>query len=64
MLANIMFYGVPTNDPNQQRSFKGFEFNWHQIMLGIQSALVVLPVNLGVIHLFQNERQGQTCQRT
>ncbi|GAU89096.1 hypothetical protein RvY_01690 [Ramazzottius varieornatus] len=56
MLANIMFYGVPTNDPNQQRSFKGFEFNWNQIMLGIRSALVVLPVNLGVIYLFQNAK--------
>jgi polycystin 1L2 len=56
MLASIMFFQIdePIKEPKDQRSFRGFTFNWTQIKLGLQSGLMVLPVNLAVIQCFIN----------
>ena len=54
MLASLMFYGVNTDDPAQQRSIQGFTFNWAQVGKGIQSALVVMPVSMIIMQCFVN----------
>ena len=52
MLANAMFY--QTNVFKQTKlSIGSVSFSWRQIVIGIQSALVVLPVNILVVTLFR-----------
>ena len=52
MLANAMFYqkdkvvGVTID-------LGSFKFSWTQIMIGIQSALIVFPINLLIVTLFR-----------
>ena len=53
MLTNIMFYGVPTNDPEDQvGGTGGVSFSLSAIVIGIESSLLMFPVNLFIVQLF------------
>lgn len=53
MLANALFYRTDeTADPTIQ--IGPLKFSWRQIVVGIESALIVTPVNLLITSLFKN----------
>ena len=53
MLANALFYRTEkTEDPTIQ--IGPLKFSWRQIVVGIESALIVTPVNLLITSLFKN----------
>ncbi|KAI8497521.1 hypothetical protein Bbelb_248270 [Branchiostoma belcheri] len=59
MLTNIMFFGRGDDfDPPEPIRFAGTEINppvsLPQIMIGIQSAVIILPVNILIAFLFRN----------
>ncbi|XP_066302823.1 polycystin-1-like protein 2 [Branchiostoma lanceolatum] len=53
MLVNIMFYGI-TDETNDQVEVAVFSFQWSQIMIGFESALIVLPINIMLVQLFRH----------
>ncbi|XP_078573097.1 polycystin-1-like protein 2 [Branchiostoma floridae x Branchiostoma japonicum] len=59
MLTNIMFFGRGDDfDPPEPIRFAGLDINppisLPQLMIGIQSAAIILPVNLLIVFLFRN----------
>ncbi|KAK5861395.1 hypothetical protein PBY51_022796 [Eleginops maclovinus] len=65
MLTSVMFYGIPT-DPSEQTMDMGlFEFTWQQFMIGVQSSLIMFPVNILIVSIFRNTRPRETfcCKR-
>ena len=56
MLANLMFYQVGADDDSaaSQSIYIGpFIFSVRQVMIGVQSSFVVLPVNLIIVTIFR-----------
>ncbi|XP_069389608.1 polycystin-1-like protein 2 [Paralichthys olivaceus] len=60
MLTSIMFYGVPTDPSEQTMDLGHFEFTWQQFMIGVQSSLIMFPVNILIVSLFRNTRPRET----
>lgn len=53
MLTNIMFYGIPTNDPaDQVGGTGGISFSLSAVVIGIEASLLMFPVNLLILQLF------------
>ena len=52
MLTSIMFYGVPTDDPEDQLSSGGFTISLSDIVIGIESGLLMFPINFIIMQLF------------
>jgi len=42
-----------------------FEFTWQQFMIGVQSSLIMFPVNILIVSIFRNTnlRETSCCQR-
>eukprot|EP00058_Branchiostoma_floridae_P015024 XP_002600512.1 hypothetical protein BRAFLDRAFT_70117 [Branchiostoma floridae] len=62
MLANIMFFGRGDDfDPPEPVTIFGFDvqipISWPQILIGLQSAAVVFPINAIIIWIFRNVKQ-------
>lgn len=56
MLANLMFYQVGADDDSaasQSIHIGPFIFSVRQVMIGVQSSFVVLPVNLIIVTIFR-----------
>ena len=53
MVANAMFYELGSEQQSLQIQFGPINFNWTQLMIGIQSSLVIVPVNLLIITIFR-----------
>ncbi|KAL9965160.1 hypothetical protein ACROYT_G028923 [Oculina patagonica] len=63
MLANAMFYEL--NGKSEQTIQVGpLKFSWKQVIIGIQSALVVAPINILIAFLFQKGSSRTTDQLT
>ncbi|XP_071754722.2 polycystin-1-like protein 2 [Centroberyx gerrardi] len=56
MLTSIMFWGIPTDPSEQTMDLGHFEFTWQQFMIGVQSSLIMFPVNLFIVSIFRNTR--------
>ncbi|KAF7660845.1 hypothetical protein LDENG_00274440 [Lucifuga dentata] len=56
MLTSIMFYGIPTDPSEQTLDLGHFEFTWQQFMIGVQSSLIMFPVNLLIVSIFRIAR--------
>ncbi|XP_069554807.1 polycystin-1-like protein 2 [Brachyistius frenatus] len=56
MLTSIMFYGIPTDPSEQTLDLGHFEFTWQQFMIGVQSSLIMIPVNILIVSIFRNTR--------
>ena len=55
MLANVLWYRTPVKEQNNILIDLGFfEFTWHEILIGVQSSLIVFPINLLIVQLFRN----------
>ncbi|XP_041368276.1 polycystic kidney disease protein 1-like 2 isoform X2 [Gigantopelta aegis] len=53
MLTNIMFHGIPRGDAEDQIDYGDFHLSLVDFVIGIESALIVFPVNMIVILLFR-----------
>ena len=54
MLVNAMFFRVPVAAENNVDVDVGpYQFTWHEVMVGIQSSLIVFPVNLLIVTIFR-----------
>ncbi|XP_015245063.1 PREDICTED: polycystic kidney disease protein 1-like 2 [Cyprinodon variegatus] len=64
MLTSIMFYGIPTDPSDQVMDLGHFEFTWQQFMIGVQSSLIMFPINILIVSVFRNTRPRETscCQ--
>ncbi|CAJ1078835.1 polycystic kidney disease protein 1-like 2 [Xyrichtys novacula] len=65
MLTSIMFYGIPTDPSEQTLDLGHFEFTWTQFMIGVQSSLIMFPVNILIVSIFRSTRPRETscCKR-
>ncbi|XP_078692970.1 polycystin-1-like protein 2 [Branchiostoma floridae x Branchiostoma belcheri] len=68
MVTNIMFFGRGDDfDPPEPLRFAGVKINppisLPQIMIGLQSAAIILPVNLLIVFLFRNSDSRQAKKR-
>ncbi|XP_041663058.1 polycystic kidney disease protein 1-like 2 [Cheilinus undulatus] len=63
MLTSIMFYGIPTDPSEQTLDLGHFEFTWQQFMIGVQSSLIMFPVNILIVSVFRNTRPWETSCR-
>ena len=52
MLTSLMFHGIPTDDPDDQVKHAGISVSLSDIMIGIQSGLIMFPVNFLIMQLF------------
>ena len=56
MLANALFYRTD-KEPDPTLQIGPLKFSWRQIMVGIESALIITPVNLMIMTFFK--RSGE-----
>ncbi|KAK3597481.1 hypothetical protein CHS0354_041902 [Potamilus streckersoni] len=55
MLANIMFFGIPTDQPEHQLNVtKGITVSLSSILIGIESSLIIFPINTLILQFFTN----------
>ncbi|XP_019641534.1 PREDICTED: uncharacterized protein LOC109483019 [Branchiostoma belcheri] len=64
MVVNIAFFGVAdaaAQNTEEKFDVAGFTFTWTELMISVQSALIVLPINLIIVQIFRNlkVRPGQ-----
>ena len=53
MVANAMFYELGDAEESLRIKFGPIDFTWRQLMIGIQSSIVVVPFNLMMITIFR-----------
>ncbi|XP_026176225.1 polycystic kidney disease protein 1-like 2 [Mastacembelus armatus] len=64
MLTSIMFWGIPTDPSEQTMDLGHIEFTWQQVMIGIQSSIIMFPINLLIVSIFRNTRPQEKSTRT
>ncbi|XP_064609577.1 polycystin family receptor for egg jelly-like [Liolophura sinensis] len=52
MLTNLMFYGIPTDNVEDQFAVQGLVFSVTSIMIGLETALIMFPINFVLVQLF------------
>ncbi|XP_078351938.1 LOW QUALITY PROTEIN: polycystin-1-like protein 2 [Oculina patagonica] len=55
MIANAMFYNIG-GESDGAIQVGPFKFSWRQIVVGVQSGLIVAPVNILIVLLFKSSR--------
>ena len=55
MIANAMFYNI-AGESDGAIQIGPFKFSWKQIVVGVQSGLIVAPVNILIVLLFKSSR--------
>ena len=61
MIANAMFYNIGGESEAAIR-VGPFKFSWRQIVIGIQSGVIVAPVNILIVFLFRSSRPKQKIE--
>uniref|UniRef100_A0AAQ4Q994 Polycystic kidney disease 1 like 2a n=1 Tax=Gasterosteus aculeatus aculeatus TaxID=481459 RepID=A0AAQ4Q994_GASAC len=56
MLTSIMFWGIPTDPSEQTMDLGHIEFTWQQVVIGVQSSIIMFPINLLIVSIFRNAR--------
>ncbi|XP_027137142.1 polycystic kidney disease protein 1-like 2 [Larimichthys crocea] len=64
MLTSIMFWGIPTDPSEQTMDLGHIEFTWQQVMIGIQSSIIMFPINLLIVSIFRNTRPRDKATKT
>ena len=59
MLTNIAFHGIPRDDPKYQVDHGDFQMSWVNVVIGVESAMLVFPVNLLIIFMFRSVQERQ-----
>ncbi|XP_062869468.1 polycystin-1-like protein 2 [Trichomycterus rosablanca] len=62
MLTSLMFWGIPASPAEQDTELGSIKFNWQQIMVGIQSSIIMFPVNLLIVTIFRFTRPRQKSE--
>ena len=60
MFANAMFYKLDGKS-EQVLQVGPLEFSWVQVVIGIKSALIVAPINIATVFLFQKGASESSC---
>ena len=55
MIANAMFYNIG-GESDGAIQIGPFKFSWKQIVVGVQSGIIVAPVNILIVFLFKSSR--------
>ena len=61
MLANAMFYKLDGKS-EQVIQIGPLKFSWRQVIIGVQSALIVAPINILIVFLFQKGAEKSTSE--
>ncbi|XP_006888947.1 PREDICTED: polycystic kidney disease protein 1-like 2 [Elephantulus edwardii] len=64
MLTSIMFWGVPKDPAEQKMDLGKIEFTWQEVMIGLESSLLMFPINLLIVQIFRNTRPQATKKKT
>ncbi|XP_072487409.1 polycystin-1-like protein 2 [Notamacropus eugenii] len=56
MLTSIMFWGIPKDPAEQKMDLGKIEFTWQEVMIGLESSLLMFPINLLIVQIFRNTR--------
>ncbi|NWU61307.1 PK1L2 protein, partial [Pterocles burchelli] len=62
MLTSIMFWGVPKDPAEQKMDLGKIEFTWQEVMIGLESSLLMFPINLLIVQIFRNIRPRPATQ--
>ncbi|XP_078068077.1 polycystin-1-like protein 2 [Mustelus asterias] len=56
MLTNIMFWGTADNVTEEEDQLGKYSrtISWQELIIGIESALIIFPVNLVIVQVFRN----------
>jgi len=57
MIANAMFYNID-GESDGAIQIGPFKFSWRQVVVGVQSGLIVAPVNILIVLLFKSSKPG------
>ena len=52
MLTSLMFHGIPTDDPDDQLKHGTITISLSDIVIGIESGLIMFPINILIMGLF------------
>ncbi|XP_069463204.1 polycystin-1-like protein 2 isoform X2 [Ambystoma mexicanum] len=63
MLTSIMFWGVPTDPAEQKMDLGKIEFTWQEVMIGIESSILMFPINLLIVQIFRHIRPRPTTEQ-
>ncbi|XP_053762669.1 polycystic kidney disease protein 1-like 2 [Panthera pardus] len=63
MLTSIMFWGVPKDPAEQKMDLGKIEFTWQEVMIGLESSLLMFPINLLIVQIFRNTRPRITKEQ-
>ncbi|KAF5918575.1 hypothetical protein HPG69_005010 [Diceros bicornis minor] len=63
MLTSIMFWGVPKDPAEQKMDLGKIEFTWQEVMIGLESSLLMFPINLLIVQIFRNTRPRVTKEQ-
>ncbi|XP_029281679.1 polycystic kidney disease protein 1-like 2 [Cottoperca gobio] len=64
MLTSIMFWGIPTDPSEQTMDLGHIEFTWQQVMIGVQSSIIMFPINLLIVSIFRYTRPREKGAKT
>ncbi|XP_075966222.1 polycystin-1-like protein 2 [Anarhichas minor] len=64
MLTSIMFWGIPTDPSEQTMDLGHIEFTWQQVVIGVQSSIIMFPINLLIVSIFRNSRPREKGAKT
>ncbi|XP_051024689.1 polycystic kidney disease protein 1-like 2 isoform X2 [Acomys russatus] len=56
MLTSIMFWGVPKDPAEQKMDLGKIEFTWQEVLIGLESSVLMFPINLLIVQIFRNTR--------
>lgn len=58
----LLILGDRQNDLPAFLLFTGhFEFTWQQFMIGVQSSLIMFPINILIVSIFRHTRPQEPC---
>ncbi|XP_031192748.1 polycystic kidney disease protein 1-like 2 [Mastomys coucha] len=63
MLTSIMFWGVPKDPAEQKMDLGKIEFTWQEVMIGLESSVLMFPINLLIVQIFRNTRPRLPMQK-
>ncbi|XP_004690218.1 PREDICTED: polycystic kidney disease protein 1-like 2 [Condylura cristata] len=63
MLTSIMFWGVPKDPAEQKMDLGKIEFTWQEVMIGLESSLLMFPINFLIVQIFRNTRPRVTKEQ-
>ncbi|XP_072925767.1 polycystin-1-like protein 2, partial [Hemitrygon akajei] len=63
MLTNIMFWNRAANENEQEGELDASTITWREFIIGIESALIIFPVNLAIVQIFRNVRPKPTKKK-